>query len=138
MPKPIQFIIPDLFSACPFQSSLSSPYYNEAIAASTAWANSYDMFTERQRVQLNMSPGPFLASRCYPYAGVEQSRVACDFLNILFIVDDMTDDEDREGVLLMGQIWVRTLVDADWDAGSEFARFSREYVNHFQPPLATP
>jgi hypothetical protein len=131
MPAPIKFVLPDLFSACPFQSGLSNPHYNEASTASKAWANGYDIFTERQRVQFNMSSGELLASRCYPHAGLEQLRLACDFCNVLFIVDDMSDDQDRQGVILTGKVWIRAMADADWDDSSDFARFSREFVNPF-------
>ena len=78
MPKPIKFILPDLFSACPFQSGLSNTHYNQASTESKAWANGYDIFTERQWVQFSMSSGELLASHCYPHMGLSVATAIAD------------------------------------------------------------
>jgi len=80
MSSPRQFRLPDLLSGCPLEDA-TNPHYKEAAAQSRAWINGYDIFTDRKRAFFIAGQNELLCSHVYSYAGFEQFRTACDFVN---------------------------------------------------------
>jgi len=74
-----QFLLPDLRASCQLKSG-TNPHYKQASAASRAWINSYDIFTDRKRAFFVQGCNELLCSFVYPYANLEQLRTACDFV----------------------------------------------------------
>ncbi|KAJ6501917.1 isoprenoid synthase domain-containing protein [Mycena sanguinolenta] len=88
---PTSFILPDLFSHCPF-----SPVYHpngDAVAQqSVEWLESYcPELSEKQRKALRGLQAGKLTGYCYPTTSPEKLRVISDFLTYLFHLDNISD-----------------------------------------------
>lgn len=79
-----QFLLPDLSALCPLTGS-SNPYYKEAGSESSAWINSYNIFTDRKRAFFVQGCNELLVSHTYPYAGYEQFRTVRFLLSIIIL-----------------------------------------------------
>ncbi len=92
-----QFILPDLTTIVPFQWS-SNPHYPKASAESLAWINSFAILNsdsdETVTVKYKME---LLISYMFPYAGYEELRTCCDFMNMITVLDNFSDLQDGEG-----------------------------------------
>ncbi|KAF8968015.1 isoprenoid synthase domain-containing protein [Flammula alnicola] len=130
--SPRQFRLPDLFaSSSPLKAS-TNPYYREASAESRAWINSYNVFTDRKRADFVQGQNELLCSRAYPYAGYEQFRTTCDFVNMLFVVDEVSDDQNGQDASATGQVFVNAMKYPDWDDGSKLAKITKEFRARFR------
>ena len=69
-----------------------------------------------------------LVSHTYPYAPFEQFRTCCDFVNLLFVVDEVSDEQDGYNARVTGEIFLNSMRYPDWDDGSALAKMTREYV----------
>lgn len=99
---------------------------------SANWIESFGIFQGAKRAQYRAAAADLLAARTYPYAGYEDYRTACDFLHLLFIVDEVCDEQDGpssartvEQVLQVMKGELRLGVDI---ADSPFLRIIQEYV----------
>lgn len=92
-----QFVLPDLPAIVPFQWS-SNPHYARASAESSAWINSFDILSGSETVQFKRCQLELLASYMFPYAGYEEFRTCCDFVNMITSYDDFSDLQDGEAV----------------------------------------
>ncbi len=100
-----KIILPDLVSSCPFKWSVN-PHYERARDESGAWIDGFKVFTDRKRALFNIYNSELLPALAYPYAGFEELRTCCDFINLLFVFDEISDElaggEARElGVILL-------------------------------------
>ncbi|PPR02613.1 hypothetical protein CVT24_002184 [Panaeolus cyanescens] len=125
-----QFRLPDLFKSCPLQDA-TNPYYKEAAAESREWINSYDMFTDRKRAFFVQGSNELLCSHVYSYAGYEQFRTTCDFVNLLFVVDEVSDDQNGADARATGQVFVNAMKYPNWDDGSKLAKMTKEFRARF-------
>lgn len=126
-PAPKQFILPDLLALCPLKGS-TSPHYKQAAAESSAWVNSYNIFTDRKRAFFNQASSELLVSHAYPYAGYDQFRTICDFVNLLFVVDEISDDQNGKDARTTGEIFLNVMLHPDWEDDSVLAKITKEYV----------
>ncbi|EAU85540.1 hypothetical protein CC1G_06441 [Coprinopsis cinerea okayama7 len=129
-PTARQFTLPDLFSICPLQDA-TNPWYKQAAAESRAWINSYNIFTDRKRAFFIQGSNELLCSHVYAYAGYEQFRTCCDFVNLLFVVDEISDDQNGQDARATGRIFVNAMRDAHWDDGSILAKITHEFRERF-------
>lgn len=69
-----------------------------------------------------------LASLTYPQAGYDTFRTCCDFLNLLFVIDEISDDQSGEGARLTGKVFLNAIRDSECTDGSEsvLAKMTRE------------
>ncbi|EMD34166.1 hypothetical protein CERSUDRAFT_98094 [Gelatoporia subvermispora B] len=125
-----QFFLPDLLSICPLKGS-TNPHYTQAAAESSAWINSYNLFTDRKRAFFIQGSNELLVSHTYPYAGYEQFRTCCDFVNLLFVVDEVSDEQDGKDARGTGNVFLKAMCDADWDDGSPLAKMTKEFRTRF-------
>ncbi|TFK40242.1 isoprenoid synthase domain-containing protein [Crucibulum laeve] len=125
-----QFILPDLLSCCPLKDA-TNPYYKEAAAESRAWINSYNIFTDRKRAFFVQGSNELLCSHVYAYAGYEQFRTCCDFVNLLFVVDEVSDDQNGQDAHATGMVYVKAMQDPSWDDGSILAKITKEFRARF-------
>lgn len=125
-----QFTLPDLLSVCPLNGS-TNPHYKEAAAESRAWINSYNVFTDEKRAFFIQGSNELLVSHTYPYAGYEQFRTCCDFVNLLFVVDEVSDDQNGKDARATGNVYLNVMRDPEWDDGSVLAQMTRESVFPF-------
>ncbi|KAJ3515769.1 hypothetical protein NMY22_g14362 [Coprinellus aureogranulatus] len=135
-PSTRQFTLPDLASVCPLEAR-TNPHYKEAAAESKAWVNSYNIFTDRKREFFILGAAELLCSYSYPYAGYEQFRTSCDFVNLLFVLDEYSDDQNGVDARATGKVFVNAMKYPDWDDGSKIAKMSKEFRERFVP-LAGP
>ncbi|TBU32549.1 terpenoid synthase [Dichomitus squalens] len=121
-----QFTLPDLVAVCPFRSS-TNPHYEKASSESRAWVNRYQLFRGKKLAYFLSGSNELLVSYTYPYAGYDQFRTCCDFVNLLFVVDEVSDDQDGRGARATGQIFLNAMRYPDWDDGSALAQMTREF-----------
>ena len=122
-----QFYLPDLFSVCPLQNGTIFPGDYKAIGAeSKAWINALDTLTERQRDILNKTNSELLSARAFPYASEERFRICCDYLNLLWMIDEISDDQDELGARTTGDIFINCLRDPEYKDNSPLAQLTKE------------
>ena len=122
-----KFVLPDLLSVCPIKGS-TSPHYETAAAESRAWVNGFNMFHGEKLTFFLTGSNELLVSHTYPYAEYEQFRTACDFVNLLFVVDEVSDDQNGKDARQTGMVYLNVMRDPTWDDGSKLAQMTREYV----------
>ena len=127
-PMPAKFVLPDLFSICPIKGS-TSPYYEAAAAESRAWVNAFNVFHGEKLKFFLTGSNELLVSHTYPYAEYEQFRTACDFVNLLFVVDEVSDDQNGKDARKTGMVYLNVMRDPTWDDGSKLAQMTRECVS---------
>lgn len=126
MASPKQFYIPDLLAISPFEGS-TNPHYEKAAAESSLWVGSYKLFTNRKRLFFVLGSNELLVSHAYPYAGYEQFRTCCDLVNLLFVIDEVSDEQSGDEALQTGLSVLRVFKDPKWDDGSTLAKMAREF-----------
>ncbi|KAG6854388.1 hypothetical protein C0991_007379 [Blastosporella zonata] len=125
-----QFLLPDLPAACPFDGGVN-PHYEKGAAESRAWINSYNVFTDRKRAFFVLGSNELLVSHVYNYAGYEQFRTCCDFVNVLFVFDELSDEQNGKDALSTGNIFLNAMKHSDWDDCSAFSRMTKEFRTRF-------
>ncbi|KDQ58781.1 hypothetical protein JAAARDRAFT_47108 [Jaapia argillacea MUCL 33604] len=93
---PTKIIIPDLVSHCTLKLRINR-HHKEAAKSSERWLFRHGNLNEERRTAFRGLKAGFLTSMCYPGAGYPQLQVCCDFMNLLFHLDDITDDLDHRG-----------------------------------------
>ena len=122
-----QFYLPDLFSVCPLQKGNIFPGDYEAIGAeSKAWINAFNALTERQRNIFNRTNSELLSARAFPYASEERFRTCCDCLNLLWMIDEISDDQDGIGARETGDVFINCLKDPGYKDNSPLAQLAKE------------
>ena len=124
---------------CPLEDA-TNPHHKSAAAESRSWINSFKVFNDEKRAEFIAGSNELLVSHAYPFAPYEQFRVCCDFINTLFVVDEISDEQNGEDALSTGMIYLNVLKDPSWDDGSKLAQITRELVIHavhLRPTLMT-
>ena len=132
MPVPNKIVLPDLLSICPIRGS-TNPHYEAAAAESRAWVKSFNIFRGEKLAILLNSGSELLVSHTYPYAEYEQFRTACDFVNLLFVVDEVSDDQNGRDARQTGMVFLDVMKDPTWDDGSKLAQMTRECAPSIHP-----
>ncbi|THG95230.1 hypothetical protein EW026_g6387 [Hermanssonia centrifuga] len=115
---------------CPLKGS-TSPHHALAALQSSAWVNGYNIFNDRKRAFFMQGSNELLVSHTYPYADFEQFRTCCDFVNLLFVVDEVSDEQNGKDARCTGNVFLNAMCDPDWDDGSALARMTKEFRNRF-------
>ncbi|KAI0077886.1 terpenoid synthase [Panus rudis PR-1116 ss-1] len=124
------FVIPDLHSVCLLKGA-TNPHYAKAAPESSAWINSYNLFSDKKRAFFIQGSNELLVSHTYPYADYEQFRTCCDFVNLLFVVDEVSDEQNGSDARVTGNIFLQVMRDPEWDDGSPLASMTREFRTRF-------
>lgn len=103
-----KLVLPDLVSGCPFKWSVN-PHYERARDESSAWTESFKVFTDRKRALFNIYNSELLPGLTYPYANYEEFRTCCDFINLLFVFDEVSDELGGEESHRLGAILLKAL-----------------------------
>jgi len=121
------FYLPDLLSPSkPFKGS-TNPHYRKAGAESRAWVNSYNIFNDRKRAFFVQGCNELLVSHTYPHAGYEEFRTICDFVNLLFVVDEVSDDQNGADARSTGEVYLNAMKYPGWTDGSPLAKMTGEF-----------
>ncbi|KLO08665.1 terpenoid synthase [Schizopora paradoxa] len=131
MPRTMRsFILPDLISMVPFQFA-SSPHFKRASAESSAWIDSFNVFRDRKRADFIQSCTELLVSYGYPSAAYEEFRTCCDFMNIVFLLDEICDDQDEGDSRSTGDVFLRALRGDDNAQTSTLGHITKEFTERF-------
>jgi hypothetical protein len=82
--------IPDLHAGWPFLKMLN-PLYSEVAADSLKWISSYQLFTSKQQDKFSKIKAGMLGAFAYPVHDRKDLRLGCDLLNLLYVVDEVSD-----------------------------------------------
>ncbi|KAI0746249.1 terpenoid synthase [Daedaleopsis nitida] len=85
-----------------------SPFYEEVAPESAEWLRSFHLFTPDGQTMFDEYNSGLLVALAYPDSDKEYARAACDFMNMFFVCDDLTDE--------MSASEVRTFADMNLDA----------------------
>ena len=91
MSLPAAFILPDFFPHCPYQVRLS-PLVDIVTRNTEEWALNALNYDDKKRAKFLKTKGGLLASYCYPEADAFHLQAVSDFMEWLFIFDDLSDD----------------------------------------------
>ncbi|KAH9940985.1 isoprenoid synthase domain-containing protein [Amylocystis lapponica] len=125
-----QFILPDLLAICPLTGSTSS-HHARAALESSAWVDSYHIFVDRKRAYFIQGSNELLVSHTYPRAEYEQFRTVCDFVNLLFVVDEVSDDQNGSDARNTGNVYLNAMRDPNWTDGSALSKMTQEFRARF-------
>ena len=102
--SPRSFILPDLFSYCRYPLGMNVHCASVA-RASEKWLLKDANFTVRRQAAFRRLHAGELAAMCYPNADATRLRDVADFLNLLFTLDDWSDEfTDQDTVGLAGSV----------------------------------
>jgi hypothetical protein len=122
------YLLPDLFDKCPLTFGLINPHQEVAGEESKAWIRSYNILSPHQQAIFDKTNFELIASRAYPHADFDRLRIACDFLNLLIVFEELCNDQDGRTILRIGETWFRAMRDPEWDDHSNLANIIKECV----------
>ncbi|KAI0320270.1 terpenoid synthase [Amylostereum chailletii] len=129
MSQPTHFILPDLVAHSTAFTDATNPHWERAAAESKEWVNSYKVFADRRRAFFLQGQSELLVSHAYPYAAYQEFRTICDFVNLLFVIDEISDEQGAGDARLTGDIFLHVLRDPTWTDGSKVAHITKDFVN---------
>ncbi|KAF8507833.1 terpenoid synthase [Hysterangium stoloniferum] len=107
MPTQTSFLLPQI--SCPFNVSYH-PNGDVVAAASDKWfEGGSDHFTEAKRRRLYEIKAGQLTAYCYNDADDNRLRVVCDFINILFHLDDLFDNLSTRDTVAFSDVVMNAL-----------------------------
>jgi hypothetical protein len=124
--SPSHFILPDLFTLSSAFQHASNPFWKRGATESRRWVDSYAVFADRRRAFFLQGQSELLCSHCYPYAGYEEFRTCCDLVNLLFVIDELSDEQCHSDARQTGDTFLQAMLDPTWSDGSKLARMTAE------------
>ncbi|KAI0833263.1 terpenoid synthase [Trametes gibbosa] len=121
------FLLPDLHAVTPFKGSFN-PHYTEAAAESSEWVNSYNVLSDKKRAFFLQGGSELLCAHAYPYADHERLRTCCDFVNLLFTVDEISDDQNGKGAYETGLTFYNAMSDLAYEDGTTLCKMTKEFT----------
>ena len=107
----IQFHLPDLFALTPFNALRGfHESYTREDRSSTEWALSYGILPHKHDI-LYASEPELLANISYNSCSVtkERLKIIGNYLALLFVTDELTDDQDDEGAAATREAFIKAL-----------------------------
>lgn len=129
-PTPHSYRLPDLHFLCPWKASFN-PHHGEAATASSEWVLSYaqSAIGSGDRLEFFQQKGSkLLAAWAYPYAGPEQLRTCCDFINLTYVIDEASDRQDGKDARSTAVTVLNTMKDNAYDDGTILCSMTKEWV----------
>ncbi|KAG1773547.1 isoprenoid synthase domain-containing protein [Suillus occidentalis] len=96
-----------------------SPYLQECSAESREWVARFNVLNEKHHAILEKSQSGLLCALTYPYAGREGFKTTCDFINLLFVLDHVSDDMNSKDANVMA--------DPDFKHASNLAKITLDF-----------
>ena len=125
---PRSYRLPDLRSLCPWKG-LFNPHYEVASVEASKWVLQYApaAIPSKDRIPFFEQKGcPLLAAWTYPYADAEKLRTCCDFLNITFVVDEVSDRQDGKDAEATAATVLNAMKDDAYDDGTVLCKMVKE------------
>ncbi|GJJ12833.1 hypothetical protein Clacol_007078 [Clathrus columnatus] len=110
------FQLPNLHRSWPFPR-VFNPYHKSIAVESSNWIDSFHLFSPARQLKFRLIEAGTLAALAYPSHTKEHFRVACDLMNLLFAMDDLSDPLDPHDA--------RELADTALDALHFWERLSK-------------
>ncbi|KIP08907.1 hypothetical protein PHLGIDRAFT_103744 [Phlebiopsis gigantea 11061_1 CR5-6] len=129
--------IPDLRSLCPWKASFN-PNYDDASLGSSQWVLQYvhAAIPSKERIPFFEQKGSeLLAAWTYPYADLEQLRTCCDFLNLLFVIDEVSECQGGRDAQATGATVLSTMKDATYDDGTVICKMVKDFKERLFPHI---
>ncbi|EMD33350.1 hypothetical protein CERSUDRAFT_108146 [Gelatoporia subvermispora B] len=123
--NPTQVILPNLFKLCSFRLSFN-PHYSKASQESSAWFHTFDILDERKREFFTQCEGELLCAYTYADADYNSFRACCDLLNVVWTMEELTDEQDEEQARATGLVLLNSLRDPQYKDDSTFGKMCRE------------
>ncbi|KAL1683317.1 isoprenoid synthase domain-containing protein [Schizophyllum commune] len=121
------FILPDLESpVCAMFPSAMNPHHEAVAKESRDWIDSFGFFADKKREQFMQCVHELLAAHCFPYAKYSQLRICCDFLNLLFAIDEVSDVQNGLDARETVNVYVRTMRGLAVDEGTKLYQATKE------------
>ncbi|KAE9398703.1 terpenoid synthase [Gymnopus androsaceus JB14] len=112
-----------------------NPHYKDAGAESAAWIDSYNIFTDSRKKayfrDVMQGGSELLIAHTYPYASYEQFRTCCDLVNLLFVVDEVSDEQSGDGARATGEIFLSAMRDPEFDDGSTLCKITKDFTKRY-------
>ncbi|KAG2147667.1 isoprenoid synthase domain-containing protein [Suillus clintonianus] len=123
----IQYTLPDLLSLCSFDFSKPNPYLQECSAESNAWVTRFNVLNDKNKIKMENSQSELLCALVYPYAGHEGFRTTCDFVNLLFVLDHLSDDMNGKDAHGACEVFYQVMADPDFNHESILAKITLDF-----------
>ena len=133
---PCSYRLPDLLSLCPWEAPFN-PHHEEAAAASSRWVLSYAprVIEASDRLAFFEERGSeLLCAWVFPYTGPEELRTCCDFINLTYIIDEVSDRQGGKAAKSMAAIVSNAMQDDAYDDGSVLCKMTKECGSFFVSP----
>ena len=122
------YILPDLLSLLPYHISIS-PHFEQAAIESSEWLHKFvDIIPPHKRAFFEQRGGELLSGYAYHYADPESLRAIMDFINLLFVYDDIGDDQNGKEAHKTGLILLNAFREPGGNDGSPLVQMVHEYV----------
>ena len=119
------YVLPDLAAICKWKATFN-PHHDEVANPSSQWVLSFGVFQGTKIVFFREGGSELLCSYVYPYVDAEKLRTACDFVNLLFTIDELTDEQSAHDAGRTGDVVLNALKDESFEDGSPLCRMTKE------------
>ena len=124
--------LPDLASLTPFTWLGCNPRYSRSSRESTDWMLSYGALSGEKRARVVRTNADLLGAYTVPYADPKGLRLTTDHLVLLYVIDELTDDQSDEDASAARDTFTKALTADEVDA-SPVALATKEYVLSCSP-----
>jgi hypothetical protein len=104
-----ELFIPDLFACCPLNASFN-PHYASVRPEAQAWIDRFGFFSGKKRQHFIKSDIECLAAYSHPRATREDFRTICDAINVIYVNDMLTDEQDGTAAMETANLFIKALV----------------------------
>jgi hypothetical protein len=123
--SPKSYRLPNLHSLISFKAKFN-PHHDDAAAASKQWVLSFNALKGKKLEFFKQGGSELLCAWAYPYAGVEQLRTCCDFVNLLFTIDEISDEQSGRDAAATGKVFLNAMKNDDFDDSSVLCKMTKE------------
>ena len=122
---PPSYVLPDLHAVVPFKSSFN-PHFATLTDQSTEWIDRcYPHLPDKKRAYFRHKGCELLVAHAHPYADSERYQIICDLMNLVFVVDVITDVQNGKDAYDTCLAVYTALCDSTYDDGSELCKSAK-------------
>lgn len=126
VPDQHSYILPDLLSLLPYQATIQ-PHFEKAATECSEWLHKFvDIIPPHKRAFYEQRGCELLTGYAYSYANYEGLRAAMGFINLLFLYDDIGDDQNGKEAYETGIAFLKAFQQPDWHDGSQLVQMIHE------------
>ena len=118
------FSLPDLLKICDYAWGLH-PDYQKVEVESAEWLRKYDVVKDKELTRVLRTSCGLLCSYVYYYTTYDKLRTSTDFMNLLFVIEELTDTQAAVDVKEAAAVFLQALRTGECD-GSPFSRMTNE------------